>query len=157
MGRKMRRFNQALNKDECVDILTNASSGVLSVAGDNGYPYGIPISFVYENGKIYFHSALSGHKVDAIKNNDKVSFCVIAADDVKPEIFTTFYKSVIIFGNAKIISDQAEKERTIRLLAKKYAPDISLEKEIENYKDNFLMIEITVNEISGKQAKELIK
>lgn len=152
----MRRNNQALAKSDCCEILQSATSGVLSVHGENGYPYGVPISFVYDNGKIYFHSALSGHKIDSIKNNQKVSFCVIADDNVQPEIFTTLYKSVIIFGNAKIITDEAEKERTILLLAEKYSYGISPTTELEKYKDKFLMIEITINEISGKQAKELI-
>lgn len=78
MFRKMRRFKQELSKEECMEILKNEPRGVLSVLGDDGYPYGMPVTHWYneKNGKIYFHGAKSGHKIDAIKNCDKVSFCV---------------------------------------------------------------------------------
>ena len=77
--RKMRRFRQELSKPECDAILATATSGTLALLGDNEYPYAVPISHVYADGKLYFHSAKAGHKVDAIKNHDKASFCVIAA------------------------------------------------------------------------------
>ncbi len=72
--REMRRKRQQLTKERCIEILKNATSGTLALLGDNGYPYAVPISFVYSNGKLFFHSALSGHKIDAIRNHDKASF-----------------------------------------------------------------------------------
>ena len=80
----------------------HGTSGVLALAGDNGYPYALPISYVYSDGKIYFHSAKSGHKIDAVKRCEKASFCVIAEDNIIPEEYTTYYKSVIVFGKLKI-------------------------------------------------------
>ena len=90
--RPMRRIRQQLSHEDAEQILQHSTSGVLSVNGDEGYPYAVPVSYVYADGKIYFHSALQGHKVDAIRNNPKVSFCVIAQDDVKPMEFTTYFK-----------------------------------------------------------------
>ena len=81
--------------------MNKSKSGVLAVVGDDGYPYAVPLNYIYLNNKIYFHSAKEGHKVDAIAINNKVSFCVVAKDDVVPEELTTYFKSVIIFGKAK--------------------------------------------------------
>ena len=78
----------------------------LALLGDNDYPYAVPISYVYHDGKLYFHSALAGHKVDAILKCDKASFCVIEKDDVQPEKYTTFFRSVIAFGRIHIIEDE---------------------------------------------------
>ena len=80
--REMRRKRQQLSEEESIGILQKATAGTLALLGDNGYPYAVPISYVYADGKLYFHSALSGHKVDAIRNCDKASFCVIDKDDV---------------------------------------------------------------------------
>lgn len=77
MFRSMRRSAQALTKEQCIDILKKRTSGVLSLLGDNGYPYGVPMSFVYVDGKLLFHSALSGHKIDALQRCKKSSFTVI--------------------------------------------------------------------------------
>lgn len=76
--RAMRRMRQELPKDETVAILSSGTYGVLSVIGDNGYPYGVPVNYVYRDGHIYLHAALSGHKVDAMRKNDKVSFTIVA-------------------------------------------------------------------------------
>ncbi len=80
--RKMRRFKQELNEKETLEILTNGKTGILGVIGDYGYPYTVPVNYVYENGKIYFHCAKAGHKLDAIRQCDKISLCVIEKDDV---------------------------------------------------------------------------
>lgn len=82
------------------------TSGTLALHGDNGYPYAVPISYVYANGKIYFHSAVTGHKVDAILRDDKVSFCVVERDEIRPAEFTTYFRSVIVFGKARILTDE---------------------------------------------------
>ena len=98
MFRDMRRKKQLLSKDESEEILRRGTSGVLALAGDEGFPYAVPLSYVYEREKIYFHSAVSGHKIDAVSKSKKASFCVIGQDHVLPEKFTTRYKSVIAFG-----------------------------------------------------------
>ena len=83
--RQMRRMRQQLSKEESIGILRKSTAGTLALLGDNDYPYAVPISYVYADGNLYFHSALSGHKVDAIRKCDKASFCVIEQDDVQPE------------------------------------------------------------------------
>ena len=114
--REMRRKRQQLSNEESITILEKATAGTLAVLGDGDFPYAVPISYVYHEGKLYFHSALAGHKVDAIKKCDKASFCVIDKDDVQPEKYTTFFRSVIAFGRIRVIEDEAEKLSTARIL-----------------------------------------
>ena len=99
MFRPMRRFKQALSPEECRAVLERGTSGVLALSGDGGWPYAVPLSYVYADGKIYFHSAKSGHKVDAIRSCPRASFCVIDQDHIVPEEYTTYFRSVIAFGN----------------------------------------------------------
>ena len=96
--RPMRRKRQKLPKEECEKILNKATAGVLSVLGDDGYPYGVPMSFVYAEGKLYFHSAIEGHKLDAIAKEDKCSFTIIDQDEIHPDEYTSYFRSVIAFG-----------------------------------------------------------
>lgn len=116
----MRRKRQQLAEEESIGILQKATSGTLALMGDNDYPYAVPISYVYHEGKLYFHSALTGHKVDAICKCDKASFCVIEKDDVQPEKYTTFFRSVIAFGRIRIIEDEHEKLEVARMLGNHY-------------------------------------
>ena len=157
--REMRRKRQQLSEAESVALLKKATSGTLALLGDNGYPYAVPISYVYSEGKLYFHSALSGHKVDAIRNCDKASFCVIAKDDVQPEKFTTFFRSVIAFGRIHIIEDEAEKLKTARMLGNRYNPnhEEALQNELENGLPRMLMIRLDIEHLTGKEAKELVR
>lgn len=157
MFRKMRRTKQELSKAECEKILTQATSGVLAVAGDDGYPYAVPLSYFYEDGKIYFHVAKSGHKIDAITRNRKVSFCVIGQDLVAPEKFTTYYRSVIAFGRARILTDDTERMEALTKLAIRYVPDDEegRNKEIEKDFANVCMIEIAIDHMTGKESKYL--
>lgn len=159
--RPMRRIRQQLTQQESVEILGNATSGVLAVNGDNGYPYSVPISYVYADGKIYFHSAVQGHKIDAIRSNPKVSFCVIAQDDIKPQEFTTYFKSVVAFGKARIIEDADEKMSVLRLLAARYTDDAitpeMTDKEITGGFKRLLMVEINIEHLTGKEAIELAR
>ena len=105
MFRQMRRKRQMLSKEECEYVLCRGTSGVLAVSGDDGYPYAVPLSYLYEDGKIFFHSAGSGHNLDAIAGNDRVSFCVIDQDRIVPEEYTTYFRSVIAFGRIHIIEN----------------------------------------------------
>ena len=89
MFREMRRKNQQLLEEDTAAILREGSSGVLSVLGDDGYPYGVPLSYLYEEGRLYFHCAVSGHKLDALRREAKASFCVIAQDEIVPKKYTT--------------------------------------------------------------------
>ena len=119
------------------------------------------LNYVYDERekKIFFHSARSGHKLDAIRENEKVSFCVIGKDQLVPEEYTTYFSSVIVFGRARVLSDDSQKRRTLRLLADKYVGD-PLEKvdaEIDRFYDTVIMVEISVEHMTGKQAIELVR
>ena len=160
MFRQMRRKNQILSQEESIAILQNGTTGTLAVLGDDDYPYAVPINYFYEDNKIYFHGAKAGHKIDAIKKHNKVSFCVVAQDDIITEKFTTYFKSVIAFGTARIIEDDAEKRNAIEKLTVKFTPDQTEQKRSEALEKEFPalgMVEITIEHMTGKQALELIK
>lgn len=160
MFREMRRNVQMLSSEESISILKSATSGVLSLIGDNGYPYGVPLSHVYHNGNLYFHSALSGHKIDAINATGKASFTVIEKDDVLQEKFTTCYRSVIAFGKVRTITDIDEINRLIRLMTERFCPNQpaeATEKEIAGGLHRMCIIEMDIEHLTGKQAKELVK
>ena len=158
MFREMRRKNQALSPEECSAILTRGSSGVLAVVGDEGYPYAVPLSYVWQDGQIIFHCAAAGHKLDAIAREPKVSFCVIDRDQVVPEKFTTHFRSVIVFGRARVLTDPAEKRSALMTLAAKYSPDhmAGAPAEIDSAFDRVCLVVITPEHISGKAAIELM-
>ena len=157
--REMRRKRQQLSEKESIGILQKATAGTLALLGDNGYPYAVPISYVYADGKLYFHSALSGHKIDAIRNCDKASFCVIDQDEVHPEKYTTFFRSVIAFGKIHIIEDEQEKLETARMLGDRYNPnqEEALQKEMEKGLSRMVMIRFDIEHLTGKAARELVK
>ena len=117
MFREMRRKRQQMPESEAIAILERGSHGVLAVLGDGGYPYAVPISYVYEAGKIYMHCAKSGHKLDAVRACEKASFCVVDRDEVVQAEFTTHYRSVIAFGRVHEITGEAGKRRAAALLA----------------------------------------
>ena len=152
MFRKMRRFKQELNETECKKILKNEVRGVLSVIGDDGYPYGVPVSYAYSDGKIFFHCAREGHKVDAIKNNQKVSFTVIAQDDVIPEKYGTDFASVIAFGKASFVEDPEEMLQSHIPIIEKYSNEY-YDGGIEYFnkaKAAMRMVKIDIEHITGK-------
>lgn len=158
--REMRRKKQELSQEACAAILNKGTSGVLAVLGDGGYPYTVPLSYVYYNGKIYFHCAQSGHKLDAIQLNPKASFCVIGQDHIIPQEYTTYFRSVIAFGTVRILENEAEKRQAIQALAIQYSPKDSAEHrdaEIEREWKRLCLLEFTVDHLSGKEAIELIQ
>ena len=170
--RQMRRKRQQLAEEESIAILEKATAGTLALLGDNDYPYAVPISYVYHERKLYFHSALAGHKVDAIRKCDKASFCVIEQDDVQPEKYTTFFRSVIAFGRIHIIEDEGgthdvdnivggyhEKLEVARMLSNRYNPnhDEALQKEIESGLSRMLAIRFDIEHLTGKEAIEVVR
>lgn len=160
MFREMRRKRQALSLPDCERILREGSAGVLALSGDDGYPYAVPISYVYDGDKLYFHSAKSGHKLDAVSRSSKASFCVIGRDEVVPAGYTTYFQSVIVFGTIRIIEEEPEKRTAIEKLARKYAPDDreeEREKAILREWPFFCMLEMTIQHMSGKEAIELLR
>lgn len=140
-------------------MLESCTSGVLALQGDDGYPYAVPMSFVYDDGRLFFHSARTGHKIDAIQRSDKASFCVIADDDVVQSTFTTHFRSAIVFGRARVLTDEAEKSHGLRRIAEKYSPDFvdAADAEIEGAWDKLVVIEFVIEEMTGKAAIEIIK
>ena len=158
MFREMRRKKQALSTEESLAILNRGISGVLAVTGDQGYPYAVPLSYVYDNNKIFFHCALSGHKLDAIAANNKVSFCVVGQDRVMPQEYTTYFRSVIKFGRARILEDPIEKRTALEKLAAKYSPEQETGRlrEIDRLFERTCMVEIVIEHITGKEAVELV-
>ncbi len=160
MFREMRRKKQILSEEENIKILKEATSGVLAVSGDDGYPYAVPMSYVYFDGKIIFHGAKAGHRFDSVKNEPKSSFCVIAQDEIHPELYTTFFKSVIVFGKIRIVEDKAQIRRYAEILADKYNPDATDDfrnAEINKFFNALCIYELTAEHISGKQCIELVK
>ncbi|MDE7326957.1 MAG: pyridoxamine 5'-phosphate oxidase family protein [Lachnospiraceae bacterium] len=160
MFREMRRKKQILGKQESIDVLKNKTAGVLALLGDDDYPYAVPISYVYDNSKIYFHSAKEGHKIDAIKKCSKASFCVIDQDNIVPEEYTTYFRSVIVFGKIRILEDEKEIREAIERLAIKYHPEDSKENRgwvISKEWRSLCLIELSIEHMTGKEAVELVK
>lgn len=179
MFRSMRRTKQELPFDECARILKEGSAGVLGTAGTDGYPYAVPLSYVYLNGegdsaagspvhnnsaegdsaagRIVFHCSQRGHKVDALRENPRASFCVIAQDDVIPIEFATHYKSVIAFGTVRFVEDATEKRELLTALGAKYSPglDVEAQEEIDRFIKATCVIVLDIERLTGKQAKGL--
>lgn len=158
--REMRRRKQELPREACDEVLRRATSGVLAVAGDGGYPYAVPLSYVYDGERIFFHCATSGHKLDAVRRDPRASFCVIDQDQVVPEKYTTLFRSVIAFGMVRELTDDAEKRAAIELLAERYAPEEGAEnrnREIENFWKSLCMLELRIEHLSGKEAIEVVR
>ena len=146
--RQMRRARQALPESESRAILKAGKTAVLALSGDDGYPYALPLNYVYANGAVYFHSAKSGHKTDAIARCDKASLCVIARDDV------------IAFGRISAVKDEEELRRAARLLAKKYCPLSSAQEitaEIEKYLPALAVLRFDIEHLTGKQGAEFLQ
>ena len=151
MFREMRRKERIKTYEENIQILEECTNGVLAVIGDGGYPYGVPVSYVYNDGKIYFHCAVEGHKIDAIKAEPKVSFTVVGADNINAEKFTTSYKSVICFGTA-ILLEGDNKQKAMELIVEKYSADFK-EKGLEliaNKWDRTAVVCIEIEHMTGK-------
>lgn len=158
MFREMRRHRQLLPPEEIAQILAAGSSGVLALAGDEGWPYAVPLSYAYTDGSLYFHCAREGHKLDALRREPRASFCVIAQDDVVPEKYTTRYRSVIAFGRLQVLEDENEKRAVLKALAEKYSPaesEASHAAVIARTLGSVCIVKLTVEHFTGKEGKEL--
>lgn len=158
--REMRRFRQQLPQEECEAVLNQGTSGVLAVTGDEGWPYAVPLSYAYVNGKLLFHCATSGHKLDALRRERRASFCVIDQDQVIPEKYTTAYRSVIVFGTVRIVEDKEELRSAAEKLGRKYYPGGTaeeLEREISGFLGQMYILEMTVEHMTGKEGRELME
>ena len=157
MFRKMRRFKQQITEGECIDILKEEPRGVLSVIGDEGYPYGIPLDHWYceEDGKIYFHGAKEGHKLDAIRKCNKVSYCVLNKGYRKDGDWALNIKSVIVFGRLRIVEDEDKKRKICTEICRKFTDDEAyLQHELENAFPRVCCLELTPEHMTGKLVNE---
>lgn len=160
MFQVMRRSRQALSWQETEEILRRGTSGVLALAGAEGYPYAVPLSYVYTQGILYFHCAKVGHKLESIRRCEKASFCVVDRDEIKPEAYTTYYRSAIAFGRVRILESEEEKRHAIEQLSPKYHPmDTPAHRKavIDREYAPLCMLAFTVEHMTGKQTIELTK
>ena len=157
MFRPMRRSAQALDGGACVEILERGTSGVLALLGDGGWPYAVPLSYAFDGEKLYFHCAREGHKLDAIRREARASFCVVDRDEVVPEEYTTYFRSVIAFGQVRVLEDDGEKHAALEALGERFNPGQpeSLEKEIAATWNSVCVLVLEIEHLTGKEAKEL--
>ncbi|EGK01955.1 pyridoxamine 5'-phosphate oxidase family protein [Dysgonomonas gadei] len=127
MFREIRRQNRILEDEvRITELLQTSEYGFLSLGTtENGYAYGIPISYAFdkEGNNIYFHCAPEGQKLDILRGNNKVSFCVVGITKPIAEQFTTLFESVIVFGKVNMDLSDDEKRKALRLLVRKYSPE----------------------------------
>lgn len=157
MFREMMRFKQALSREECIRILEEEKRGVLSVLGDDGYPYGMPINHWYcpEDGKIYFHGGSRGHKIDAIRRHDKASFCVYDSGFRKEGDWALNIRSVIAFGRVEIVEDHDWAMEVSRRLSRKFIDDEAfIEREVQSSGARTLVFALQVEHMTGKLVNE---
>ena len=183
MERPMRRFRQQLSPSEARKVLERNTHGVLACVDEDGEPYAVPLSYACvertrdaaggtaiaardedstadhaTNLTLFFHCARDGHKLRCIEHEPRVSFCVVDADEVVPERFTTYFRSVIAFGRARVLGDEETHamQSALMELARTYSPGIDAEREIANGLPRVAIVEFTVERLTGKQAKELV-
>lgn len=157
MFRGMRRFKQQISKEECIHVLKEQPRGVLSVLGDNGYPYGLPLDHWYseKDDKLYFHCAKEGHKLDAVRECDKVSYCVMDEGYRKDGEWTLNINSVIVFGRMNIVEDEEKKREICTNICHKFTDDEEyLKKEMDNAFPRVCCLELTIEHMTGKLVNE---
>lgn len=155
--RKMRRFKQEILIEECIEILKNEKRGVLSVIGDDGYPYGVPLNHYYDpdTDAIYFHGAKEGHKIDAIKNNNKVSYCVYEKGVKRENHWSYDVRSVIVFGKIEMITDLNECKKIASDIWWKFGEDENeLKDELERSLSRVMCLKLNIEHITGKKVNE---
>ena len=158
MIRDMIRKKQLLSQEECEAMLARNTNGILAVMGDEGYPYGVPLSFVYHKGKIYFHSAKHGYKVECMEKSPKVSFTVVDKDDIVAEEYTTYFRSVIAMGRVRLTEGEEHLDGFMAL-TEKYSgsmPEEAKKKEVEGCKQAAIYA-IDIDHLTGKEAIELVR
>ena len=157
MFREMRRFKQQISKEECAQILREQPRGVLSMIGDDGYPYGIPLDHWYceEDNRLYFHCAKVGHKIDAITACDKVSYCVMDEGFRRDGEWALNINSVVVFGRMRIVEDEEKKREICTNLMRKFTDDEEyLQKELANAFPRVNCLELAIEHITGKLVNE---
>ena len=157
MFRPIRKKKNEISTDAAKELLRSSRRGVLAVNGDDGYPYGIPINYLYdeENEKIIFHGAKAGHKVDALKKNDKICFTVFGNEMVKEEAWAPFLQSVVVFGRCHLVESQEHTIALVKKFAAKYYPNMDMvNEEAASSGRAVQMFEIQIEHLSGKEVQE---
>lgn len=157
MFRKMRRFKQQLADEECREILRTQKRGVLSLIGDGGYPYGVPLDHWYceADGNIYFHGAKEGHKIDAVRRCDKASYCVCDEGFRRPGEWALNFKSVIVFGRIELVDDIDKAKEICTQLVRKFTDDERyLQRELEQALSRVQCLRLVPEHMTGKQVNE---
>ena len=157
MFRELIRKNKKLSTEDCIQILKNETRGVLSVIGDDDYPYGMPMNHWYneEDRKIYFHCGKAGHRLDALKKHNKVSFCTYDKGYKQEGSWALNVKSVIVFGKITIVDDKDKIIDITTKLSHKFTQDDEyIKREIDNYLDRTLLLELTPEHMCGKLVEE---
>ena len=155
MFREMRlKEDNQLPQDQALEILEKAPYGVLALEGDNHYPYAVPINYAFADNRIYFHGATEGHKVDAAKRNEKVSFCAVTKADIVPDAYNCLFLSAIAFGKIRIIEDAEEKQKALQLMVNKYSKGFEEggKAYIKSSWDEVLTFVIELEHITGKKG-----
>ena len=157
MFREMRRFKQQISQEECLRVRKEQPRGVLSMLGDDGYPYGVPLDHLYseEDNKLYFHCAKVGHKIDAITACNKVSYCVMDEGYRKDGEWALNINSVVVFGRIQIVEDEGKKREICTNLVRKFTDDEAyLQKELTNAFPRVNCLELTIEHMTGKLVNE---
>lgn len=157
MFRKMRRFKQQISKEECVAVLKAETRGVLSLSGDDGYPYGIPMNHYYceADGRLYFHGAKEGHKLDALKRCNKVCYTVFDKGYRKEGEWSYNVKSVVIFGTIQTVTDEEKAKWICTRLCRKFTDDEAyLQHELKHALPRVCCLTLTPEHITGKLVNE---
>ena len=157
MFRPMRRIKQQLDESDCIAVLKTEKRGVLSMLGEDGYPYGIPMNHWYcpEDGKLYFHGAKSGHKIDAITKCGKVSYCVYDAGYRREGEWALNVRSVVVFGRIGFVTDEKKAREIGEGLLRKFTDDEAyIRNEIENALPRARCLELTIDHMTGKLVNE---
>ena len=155
--KKLARVKQQLSDKESIELLKSELRGVLSVNGDGGYPYGMPMDHYYneDDGKIYFHTGKSGHRAEALRKSSKASYCVIDKGTQKENGWALDFKSVIVFGTVELIEDQDRIRETAYLLSRKFTDDEEyIKDEIKRFAESTLLLAMTPEYITGKSVNE---
>lgn len=155
--RPMRRFRQQISGEDCLRILREERRGVLSLAGENGYPYGIPLNHWYnpEDGKLYFHGARTGHKLDAIRRDSRASYCVYDAGYRREGEWALNINSVVVFGRISLVTDEGKAGMICENLCRKFTDDEAyIQKELENALPRVQCLELTIDHMTGKSVNE---
>ena len=157
MFRKIRKIKNEINQAEAKELLKNSRRGILAMNGDDGYPYDIPVNYFYDEteGKIFFHGAKAGYKVDCLKSSDKVCFTVIGSEMIRAEAWAPYMQSVVIFGRCQLIDDKQNAMKRLKDFAMKYYPSEEMVlDEIKADGKATQMFEIDVEYMTGKEVQE---